>query len=249
MKPEKTQPHVSPWTSRYGRGFTLVEMLVVITIIVALAAVALVATRSFRNKAYQANAMATLRQVAAFNIAYAGENNGNINTLRYDGDKIEGPNWVKNTHWGRLQPYMFPNASGSDSVLQKSIKQGLDGLFNTDTATKGKSMPGTALNGAKIYGDRSGLATPFSYNANLAPWNNWVKMGSVADTSQTLYFTYGFANFKSDDCKEYVPIPRDGSRPTNNIFYFEDQKTIAAFLDGHVELIAPPFPDRKIDIK
>lgn len=248
MKPEKTQPHVSPWTSRSGRGFTLVEMLVVITIIVALAAVALVASRNFKGKAYQVNAMSTLRQVAAFNTAYATENNGDINTLRWEVDPLEGkPNWFKNTHWGRLQPYIFPNASGSDSALQKSVKQGLDGLFTADTAKSPTEMKGTALSGARIYRDKSGLAVPFAFNVKLVPWNKFAKMSTFSDPSQVLYFTYGSGMFNADDGKAYVPMARAGEPVANNIYYFDDKKALAAFLDGHIESLEAPIPERKFE--
>jgi prepilin-type N-terminal cleavage/methylation domain-containing protein len=248
MKPEKTQPHISPWTSRSGRGFTLVEMLVVITIIVAIAAVALVASRNFRGKAYQANAMSTLRQVAAFNTAYATENNGDINTLRWEVDPLEGkPNWVKNTHWGRLQPYIFPKASGSDSALQKSMKQGLDVLFTTDTAKSPTEMKGTTLSGARIYRDKSGLAVPFAFNVKLVTWNKFAEMGSFSDPSQVLYFTHGSGMFNAEDGKAYAPMALAGSDITNNNYYFDDKKTLAALLDGHIESLEAPIPDRKFE--
>ncbi|NQX03001.1 prepilin-type N-terminal cleavage/methylation domain-containing protein [bacterium] len=252
MKSEKPPFQASSRKSTSARGFTLVEMLVVITIIIALAAISFVATRSIKSKAHQTNAIAVLRQVATFNVAYATENNGSINTLRWVGDPLEGPNWVKNTFWGRLQPYMFPNATGSEKVLQKSIERELNALFNTDTAQDPpKTMPGTALAGAYIYGDRSGLAVPFSFNGDLAPWNRFARMSSVGDPSQLLYFTYGSAMFNESDGQEYAPIPRDGAKPaaTNNIYFFDNQKAIGAFVDGHVELLAAPIPDRKIKIK
>lgn len=247
MKPVKTQSHVSPWKSRVNRGFTLVEMLVVITIIVALAAVALFATRSFKSKAYQANAMSALRQVAVFNMAYATENNGDINSLRWPTDPLEGPNWIKNCHWGRLQPYMFPDATGSDTVLQKSIKQGLDALFNTNTAKSPVEMAGTALSGARIYRDKSGLVLPFTFNVNLVPWSKFAKTSSFANPSETLYFAYGNGMFNVEDGKAYVPMAMAGEAITSNIFFFDDKKALAAFLDGHIESLQAPIPDRKFE--
>jgi prepilin-type N-terminal cleavage/methylation domain-containing protein len=240
MKHEKTPSHVSP----DRRGFTLVEMLVVITIIAVLAALTLVTTRNIKSRAYQANAMSSLRQVAAFNLAYATENNGDINTLRWPTDKLEGPNWVRNSHWGRLQPYIFPDATGSDKVLQKAIKQGLDGLFNTDTA---KQMPGTALAGARIYRDKSSLALPFAFNKNLVPFEKFAKTSSFSDPSRILYFTYGNGMFDAEDGKAYAPMALTGEPVASNIYYFADKKAHGVFLDGHIESLQAPIPSWKFE--
>ncbi len=247
MKPEKTPMNSLSKTRRPAPGFTLIELLVVITIIAGLAAVAFFATRNLKSKAYQTKAISSLQQVSTFNSAYAIENNGNINTLRWPTDPLEGPNWVKNSHWGRLQPYIFPNASGSESVLQKSIKQELDGLFSTDTGKSAGTMPNTALSGAKIYRDKSGLVVPFAFNGNMVPWNKFAKTSTFSDPSQIIYFTYGFGMFNSDDGKKYTPIPQTGAEVTDNIYFFDDKKTLAAFLDGHIEALAAPIPDRQFE--
>jgi prepilin-type N-terminal cleavage/methylation domain-containing protein len=245
MKHEKTQSCVSPWKRGPVRGFTLVEMLVVIAIVAALAAVAFFATRSFKNKAYQANAMSILRQVATFNVVYATENNGDINSLRWPTDKLENPNWIKNSHWGRLQPYMFPDAAGSDSALQKAVKQGLDGLFNTNTAKSPVEFAGTALAGSRIYRDKSGLAVPFTFNTAVVPFGEFAKTSTFEDPSQLLYFTYGNGMFDAADGKTYVPMARTGEAIVSNIFFFDDRKSLGAFLDGHIESLETPIPDRR----
>jgi prepilin-type N-terminal cleavage/methylation domain-containing protein/prepilin-type processing-associated H-X9-DG protein len=57
-------------------GFTLVELLVVITIIVVLAAASMVAIPRFRSQAKQSKSMGNLKQFAILNQIYSSENNG-----------------------------------------------------------------------------------------------------------------------------------------------------------------------------
>ena len=225
------------------KGFTLIEVLVVITIIIVLALLAFTVSRRIRASAYKANALSSLRQVAAFNVLYSTENNGDINTMRY-GDKYEGkPNWVKNTFWGRLQPYLLPDATASNMELKKMFDQRLDQLFSTPDAD---TMVNTALSGSKIYHDTSsGIATPLAFNVNLVKWGEFLKVSSVGDTSQILWAAYGYYMFNEEDGKAYVPRPLDRSKPTNSIYYLEDRSVLAAFLDGHIETLSAPIPARR----
>jgi prepilin-type N-terminal cleavage/methylation domain-containing protein len=236
-------------------GFTLVELLVVITIIVILAAVVVVMTGKIKAKAYQVNAISSLRQVAAYSAAYSAENNGDINMLRYPSTAKEGtPSWIKNTFWGRLQPYMFPEISTSEAALQKDIKKRLDGLFKTDTAAgsasdpKGIPMQGTVVSGSRMYRDSSGLAIPFGFNTNLLTYSTtapFTKISSFSDPSQVIYATYGFGLFSETDGQTYVKRPTTNTKPSNNIYYLDDGKALCAFLDGHIESLSPPIPARK----
>lgn len=242
MKTQANPTKVWKSSNNSLRGFTLVEVLVVITIIAVLAALAFVTTGSIRSKAQQANAMASLRQVAAVNVAYAAENNGDINTLRWVGDPKEGGGgaWVRNSFWGRIQPYLFEGAAvPNQAVMKKDLDQRLDQMFISPDAN---TMANTAISGARIYHDGSGLPVPIAFNANLHKWGNFVKVSTINDPSRTLYSTYGFGFFTQADGQAYAPMPQDRSTPTNKIYYLSNQKALAAFLDGHVEMVSPPMP-------
>lgn len=244
MKAHQTLLGIARRSASRHRGFTLVEVLVAITIIVILAVLVVVMTRNIKNKAFQANAMSSLRQVAAYNVAYANENNGDINTLRWVGDPKEGGggSWVKNSFWGRLQPYLFPDIeTTSQPQLKKEINQHLDELLHS---TDADTMAGTVVRGARIYHDGSGLPVPFAFNKNLHQWGQFLKTGAFGNPSMVLYATYGFGFFDETDGETYAAMPRDGSMPGTNIYYMDDRKALASFLDGHVETVSPPIPDR-----
>lgn len=228
-------------------AFTLMEILVVITIVVVLAGVVLMIVSNVRKKANEANSLASLRQVAAINTVYSIENNGDINTLRWPRDPKEGGSggWAKNSYWGRLQPYLFPDISINDQrKFKDEMDRRLDILFNTKDAS---TMSQTMLQGAKIYHDSSGLPLPFGFNSNLYKWEQSVKVSSFSDPTSVIYVAYGYGLFNEEDGKAYAPIPRDKSIPTNNIYYTEDRKALAAFLDGHIEHVSPPIPSRRFE--
>lgn len=245
MEPNPCPARFCPKHPCRKSGFTLVELLVVIVIIAILAAVAIFATRSVRQKAMQVNAMSSLRQVAAFSAAYSAENNGDINTMRWGGDPMEGGGgkWVSNTYWGRLQPYIFGDiAENNQMKLSKEIKQRLNRLFNTSACD---SMAGTFISNARIYHDTSGLPVPIAFNSNLHKWGKFLKISSFDDPSRILYATYGFGFFAEKDGQAYAPVPKDKSTPQNKIYYFDNRTVAASFLDGHTEILTPPIPDRR----
>jgi prepilin-type N-terminal cleavage/methylation domain-containing protein len=228
-------------------GFTLVELLVVIVIIAVLASVVMVMTRKIKSSAQQVNALSTLRQVGTFHIGYATENSGDINTMRWAEDPKEGGpgKWVSNTFWGRFQSFIFADSPPTDQKqLSQQINQRLDQLFNSPDANK---MVNTVISKSKIYHDTSGLPVPLAFNQMLNPWNKFVKLTSIGDPAQILYATYGFGFFNEADGRSYVARPLDGSTPKNNIYYLENRKALAIYLDGHVETLTAPISPRSFE--
>lgn len=229
----------------HRRGFTLVELMVTIVIIVVLASLAFVISRKALSNAAQTKAVNSMRQVAQANAAYSTENLGNINTLRWVGDPKEGKPYVGNSFWGRLQPYLFTgSATNNQGRLKTQINQELDRLFNTPDADK---MRKTVLDGSAIYHDGSALPVPIAFNSNLYKWNKDVKVTQFGDPGNVLYAAYGFGVFDEADGQAYVERPKDGSKPQNNLYYMDNRKAIVSFLDGRVEMISPPMPTRRFE--
>ena len=246
MKIETT--HVGSPQGRPRQGFTLVELLVVITIIIVLAALVFVVTGKIRANAQQANAVSALRQIGIANVAYYTENNGAINVIRDTGEwgsEFEGPGsaFASNSFVGRMQPYLF---SGTETTNEKTFKiqteSALSDVFGTrDIST----MAGTPFSGVPVYKDGSGIANPLSVNIKLRPlWRQApLRVSSFGDPSGVLYLTYGRYYFDLLQGSAYTPMPLPGDR-RRTIYYLPSRKGIFCYLDGHVELLSPPIPER-----
>ena len=217
--------------------------MVTIVIVAALAAITLAVTGKMRKKAAKVTAINALRDVASANAGYSTENFGNINTLKWAGDPEEGRPFVGNSFWGRFQEFLFVGATATNQKkLKEQINQGLDQMFNTSDAD---TMTGTAFKGTKVYHDSSGLPVPIGFNSKLYQWGNFVKLSQLKDPGNTIYAAYGFGMFDQADGQSYVEMRTDGSKPDCNIHYFDDKKALVAYLDGRVEFVSPPMPDRK----
>jgi prepilin-type N-terminal cleavage/methylation domain-containing protein len=231
-------------------GFTLIEVLIVVSIIAVLVVVSLFASSKFLEKARQTTAINNIRQISVANIAYAQENNGEINVVRVDTEtKVErrpGRGYVADSYWGRITPYLFSDISVSSAnqpQLAADIKRHLLDFHGT---TDLKTMAKTFQRDVKIYGDGSGISVPYAFNTALAPWNTAVRTSTVTDPAQTAYMTYGFYRFTDTDLAEYYPHmnPRASGK---RVDYFSDRKAAMIFVDGHLEMLNPPVPKRRFD--
>lgn len=216
----------------------MVELLVTITIVAVLTGLSLMLIQRVRQKARIVSAMTSLRQVASFHIAYSSENQGYINT---SGGTLVGAAGAQN-FWERFQPYFIARMETTQGPEEKQeILRSLNLVLNT---TDAETMANTAFSGPKIFHDGRGLPIPFSFNKNIYHGKDLVRMSVVANPEQVVYAVYGRFIFTEADGKAYAPMPTDGTIPANKIFYLSDRKAVAAFLDGHVESISPPFSDR-----
>ena len=229
-------------------AFTLVELLVVIAIIAVLAALAFPALQGMQKSAAEAKSVNALRSILQAGTSYANDNNGQIAVLRWAGDPVlnTGGKWVGNTFWGRLQPFLFPGIqTGNQKQLSSEIYTQLKSLFGSSDPD---SMAATPFAGSQVYHDTSGLPVPLSFNKYLMPWGKELRNQSVHSLPAAIYATYGRAAFDEADGQVYEAMAKAGQKPVNDIYYLPSQRAIAGFMDGRVEHLKPPIPERMIKI-
>jgi prepilin-type N-terminal cleavage/methylation domain-containing protein/prepilin-type processing-associated H-X9-DG protein len=229
-------------------GFSLVELLVTITIIIILAALTLVVTDRMKTGAWQANAINAMRQIGMANVAYSTENNGSINVIRDPGEwgsGFEGAGhiYARNSFVGRMQPYLFANLTfHNEKTLKTQTEAAYADLLNTSNLS---TMAGTPFSGVPVYKDGSGIGNPVAVNLALRPaWRQApLRVASFQDPASIPYLTFGRYYFDLPQASEYTPLPLPGDR-RRAIYYLPNRKATICFLDGHVEMIAPPMPSR-----
>jgi prepilin-type processing-associated H-X9-DG protein len=235
--------------SRLKPAFTLVELLISISIIIILAGLLFVLTSRIRSNARQAHAVSAMRQIVIANVGYYSENNGVINVIRdasergpYEGT---GGRWVSDSFMGRMQPFLFPGIETTDQKqLAADLRASLSQLLDT---TNLKTMAGTPFAGVPVTTDASAVPNPFAINERLRPkWgaaNPPLRISSFGDPATVLYLTYGRYYFSPAMGQTYTPLPQGDDR-RRTIYYLPNRKGFFAFLDGHVELLSPPIDER-----
>ena len=243
MHTEKPSARLHP-----NSGFTLVELLITITIILILAALTFVIAGRMKSSAWQAGAVNAMRQIGMANVAYYSENNGSINVIRDPGEwgsGFEGAGhiYASNSFVGRMQPYLFPDlVFHNEKTLKNQMQVAYAALLNTNNLN---NMAGTAFSGVPVYKDGSGIANPVAVNLALRPaWRQApLRVSTIQETASIPYLTFGRYYFDLPQAAEYTSLPLPGDR-RRAIYYLPNRKAVICFLDGHVEMIAPPMPDR-----
>ncbi len=154
------------------RGFTLVELLVVITIIIVLAGIAFTTTRNVRRSAIKVTDMSNLRSLAAAAMAAGGDNAGRLPAIHAGTDGKAGTNPAPYYLVGR-------NTLESYGITRESCY----------IPTKGVVGGGPDYKWWTMFGADSQTPVHYNYFANdAAPGRDpWFKYGTLVKPTKAEY--------------------------------------------------------------
>ncbi len=219
--------------STRSSGFTLVEMLVTITIIITLAALAAFGTKRLREGADTATTLRRITGFAQANAMYAVDHNGKyVPAYSFDEEGLPGTPWHYNPS------YLEALIGDNPSTVEPEEFEGYDGLPEQVLDPK-------VVRAKKKYWSR--ISASFAYNNENVPGGGWGQPGtsrahtttSVANPSKSFAFitaTDWIANYGGRYLWKKSPV--EGKSNDSKIAYRHQDKAVAAFYDGHAETIS-----------
>jgi prepilin-type processing-associated H-X9-DG protein/prepilin-type N-terminal cleavage/methylation domain-containing protein len=203
---------LSPRDPRVRSGFTLIEILIVVTLGIVLAGVAFSAGKSMQVKSRQATSSNNLRQWGTALALYSGEHNGTLPRRGQGRQKlaqIERPeDW-----FNALPPYLGQPAYQELVATGKIPRTGDDSVF--------------ICPGVKPTAQAARYSLGYGMNMNLSPWNfpSATLLSQISSPTTVVFMAESPGDYSSiyPSASGYSLIAPHGGM--GNIL----------FLDGHVE--------------
>lgn len=218
---------------RQSRGFTLVEILVTITIILILAALTVIGTKRLRESADMVTSTKRIGGLVQANALFAADNGGKyVEAYAFDEESKPKVPW----HYNRT---FLETLIGDSLNIENAVEfEGVDGL------------PDQVLDPAVVRAkkkDWSRISASYAYNNENVPGGGWGQPGtsrahtitSVQNPTESFAFitaTDWIANYGGRYLWKRRPV--EGKTNDSKIAYRHRDKAIAAFYDGHVETLS-----------
>lgn len=218
-----------------SRGFTLIEMLIVVVIIIALAAVVFPMARNIRQAAGTAKTVSNLRQIQAANMSFASENNGFFLGSAPDGGGPWGPPWFTYMPFVSMLGVNAAGEGESGNVLPDGwgknypevLKCGMDVSVSTAPDQKDRNFT-IAMNWTSFSHQMDGTAGGASWWIGGKTLQNSVRHPSQLimfhESSEIFSLYWDRLNWKGDDVGFTLGLAFRNKGKTCN----------AVFADGHV---------------
>jgi prepilin-type N-terminal cleavage/methylation domain-containing protein len=228
---KSTTPHFHNYY--ISRGFTLVELLVVITIIAAMAALAISVTVRMRDQAHKVNSARNVSQLQVANASYAADHNGNyVPIYAYDDQGKRIGFWYQNQDYlGNLIGDIL-DANGEraknipSSSLDPKVVRAKKGFHHSIAASYGMNDNGIA-----------GVHGP-----NVAPAHN---LNRISNPSEAMAFATA-TDYRISYGSRFKWKGVDGKTSDGALAYRYNDKALIVYFDGHVSEVSQE-DLRKID--
>jgi prepilin-type processing-associated H-X9-DG protein len=216
-----------------SHGFTLVELLVTITIIIALAALTVFGMKRLRQGADTVTSLKRITGFSQANALYAVENNGKyVAAYSFDEDQLPGIPWHYNPSF--IEALVGENTSASEP----EEFEGYDGLPE-------QVLDPVVVRAKKKFWSR--ISASYAYNNENVPGGGWGQPGtsrchtitSMKTPSTSFAFitaTDWIANYGGRYLWKKSPV--EGKSNDSKIAYRHQGKAAVAFYDGHAETLS-----------
>lgn len=203
------------------RGFTLVELLVVITIIIVVAALSGGTINRMRDQGFKANSIRNLAQLQIANASYAADNSGSfVPIYSYNEEGVREGNWYQNTEFLSNLAGDVRDASGDPvksapvSMLDPKVYREKRGFHYSMAASYGMNESGI-----------SGVHGPSARPAH--------KLGQIPNPSESMAFATA-TDFRITYNSRFKWKGVDGKTSDGALAYRHGGKALVVYFDGHV---------------